>query len=50
MMKDELADEKISIFGYSEPLVPYKKAMEACRELVKESSNTKRRDNPCVHL
>lgn len=36
MIYEELANEKISIFGYSEPLVPYKKAMEACRELVKE--------------
>lgn len=36
MIYEELADEKISIFGYSEPLVPYEKAMEACRELVKE--------------
>lgn len=37
MMKyEELADEKISIFGYSEPLVPYEKAMEACMELIKE--------------
>lgn len=35
MIYEELADEKISIFGYSEPLVPYEKAMEACRELIK---------------
>lgn len=36
MIYEELANEKISIFGVSEPLVPYEKAMEACRELVKE--------------
>lgn len=36
MIYEELENEKISIFGYSEPLVPYEKAMEACRELVKE--------------
>lgn len=36
MIYEELENEKISIFGYSEPLVPYEKAMEACKELVKE--------------
>lgn len=36
MIYEELANEKISIFGYIEPLVPYERAMDACRELVKE--------------
>lgn len=36
MKYEELANEKISIFGYFEQLVPYERAMDACRELVKE--------------
>ena len=34
MKYEELANERISMFGYSEPLVPYESAMAACRELV----------------
>ena len=36
MIYEELYNERISIFGYSEALVPYEKAMDACREILKE--------------
>ena len=34
MKYEELFNEKICIFGYSEPLVPYDSAMASCRELL----------------
>ena len=34
MKYEELYNEKVCIFGYTEPLVPYEKAMEACQELI----------------
>lgn len=35
MIYEELFNEKICIFGYADPLVPYERAMEACREILK---------------
>lgn len=35
MKYEELFNEKICIFGYTDTLVPYEKAMEACQELIK---------------
>lgn len=35
MIYEELFNEKICIFGYPDPLVPYERAMEACREILK---------------
>lgn len=35
MKYEELYNERVCIFGYPEAMVPYEKAMDACREIIK---------------